>query len=103
MTDRAGIVCGKTVAAADEKTHLATYHLGPHYFWFNARRYCTAYPSILVSELKKLVGASPIHPVIQTIDGRPDIWYGDGVAVDLTREPHFFTVPSATMYRGIHD
>jgi hypothetical protein len=30
-------------------------------------------------------------------DGR-DIYYGDGEAVDLTREPHFFSVPPASYF-----
>lgn len=90
------IVCGKTVIETDTKEHLANNHLGPHYFWFAARKFRTMEPSMLVSDLKKLVDAAPNEPVFEDRDDKLIPW-GDGVCVDLTREPHFTAIPPATI------
>lgn len=89
------IVCNKTVAATDVQEHLSANHLGPHYFWFDAREFRTMEPSMVVSDLKRLVDASPLYPVYEDRGGK-QIPFGDGVAVDLTREPHFYTLIPAT-------
>jgi hypothetical protein len=99
------IVCGKVVAETDTSEHLATNHLGPHYFWFDARRFKSSEPSMKIGEIVTLVGASPSYLVYEDRNGgRPgpsdDVGRGAGEWVDLTREPHFFAVPPATAFRG---
>jgi hypothetical protein len=89
------IVCGAEVPKAEQATHLRYAHPGPFYFWHDARRFATASPSMLVGELKQLVGCTVTYPFHEERDGK-EIYYSDGQAVDLTREPHFFSVPPAT-------
>jgi hypothetical protein len=103
------VVCGKVVAVADRNEHLAANHLGPHYFWYNTKKFRTMEPSMRVRDLKKLVDAPPpswLYRFIQDRNGGqagpPDnVEWSDDVAVDLTREPHFFSVPPATMWRDV--
>ena len=89
------IVCGKEVAYTDQQEHLATNHLGPHYFWFDAKKFKSMEPSTTMAKIKALVGASALYPVCEEIGGK-QVWRGDGEAVDLTHAPHFFAVPPAT-------
>lgn len=93
------IVCGKTVATTDQQEHLASNHLGPHYFWFDAKKYRTMKPSMPVTDLKRLAGASPLYTVFEDREGGDKAW-GDSESVDLTRAPHFWAVPYATTVGG---
>lgn len=89
----------ETVATTDQQEHLATNHLGPHYFWFNARKHRTMKPSMTAADLKRLAHADQTYPVFEEREGG-DIAYGDSIAIDLTREPHFYAVPYATTIGG---
>lgn len=89
------IVCGKTVAHTDQQEHLATNHLGPHYFWHDARKYKTMKPSMMVGDLKHLVHASAFYQMYEDRAGEL-IGLSDSVCVDLTRGPHFCSIPPAT-------
>lgn len=88
-------VCKKFVADADVEEHLGTNHLGPYYFWFDARKYRTMSPSMQIADIKKLADASPLYQVYEERDGG-DIPWGDCEHVDITYEPHFFATPPAT-------
>jgi hypothetical protein len=95
------IVCGRGYADnADE--HLRNGHIGPFEFWFGVRKYKTSAPSMLVGEIVRMVDASPLNAVFQDRFGAgADTPLAHGAAVDLTREPHFYCVPAAAMYRGL--
>lgn len=87
-------VCGKTVADVDQQEHLRTNHLGPHYFWFNGIRLRTEEPSMSIAAIKGLTQTGNFYTVFEKRDGG-DIDYGDGDTIDLTREPHLWSVPPA--------
>lgn len=91
------IVCKKVVADTDVEEHLGTNHLGPHYFWFDARKHRTMSPSMLMADVKRLADISPGYQAYEERDGC-DIPWGDGMSVDLTHEPHFWAAPPATMF-----
>lgn len=55
MGTRKCAVCGKDVRDGDETEHLRTNHLGPHYFWFDAKKYRTERPSMTGGEIKQWV------------------------------------------------
>lgn len=97
MAESQCAVCGKVVAASDQPEHLRTNHLGPHYFWFSAQRFRTREPSLTMAEIKKLAGCSPEYCVYEEREGG-DIPRGDGESADLTREPHFWAAPPATIW-----
>jgi hypothetical protein len=94
------LVCGLVLPPELQQDHLAVIHPGPHVFYHDARRFETLKPSMMVVELKKLVRCSVVYLLHEERDGR-EIFYSDGQAVDLTREPHFFSVPPATYFRSI--
>lgn len=96
MSNRKCIVCGKDVRDGDETEHLRTNHLGPHYFWLDARKYRTEEPSLTGGAIKALGGSSAWYQLYQEQDGG-DIAIGDGVAVSVVGEPHFWCAPPATM------
>lgn len=93
---RTCVVCGKVVIETDIQEHLSAAHLGPHYFWFNAKKYRTMEPSMKIIEIVKMVDASTIYQVYEDRDGHEIPW-SHGASVDLTQEPHFFALPPATM------
>lgn len=92
-------VCGKMVAPKDQKDHLQTQHLGPHYFWFDGKKHRTMKPSMTIFQLKKLLGSPVLYPVFEEREGG-DIARSDSATVDLTQQPHFYSVPPATMWGG---
>lgn len=98
MGKRECIVCRKKVRDGDETEHLRSNHLGPHYFWVDAKKYRTMEPSMTVAEIKRMASCSPGYQFFQERDLEPDLGVGDAQSVDLTREPHFFAVPPATMF-----
>lgn len=51
-----------------------------------------------VAEIKRMASCSPGYQFFQERDLEPDLGVGDAQSVDLTREPHFFAVPPATMF-----
>lgn len=53
-----------------------------------------------VADIKKLVCASPDYLFFQERQDQPDHGFGDSESVDLTREPHFWAAPAATMMFG---
>jgi hypothetical protein len=90
-------VCGKDIMPADFKDHLTTNHLGPHYFWCDGRKFRTMEPSMTGARIKALANASSGYQMFREQEGG-DIPVSDGVAEDLTREPHFYAVPPATIW-----
>lgn len=93
------IVCGRGYVASEEEEHLRNNHLGPFEFWFDMRKYKTRLPSMTVGELVKIADASLYNQVFQDLFGNgPDVPLSHSISVDLTREPHFYSVPPATMY-----
>lgn len=91
-------VCGKLVATTDQQEHLATNHLGPHYFWFDAKKYRTMEPSLPIDKILEIVGGnlSGYQVFLESKDGTPDVGCPSGTTIDLTREPSLFAVPPAT-------
>lgn len=98
MSQRQCIACGKLVRQGDETEHLRTNHLGPHYFWFDARQYRTEEPSMTGAELRKIANVSSHGHLVEDRDGEW-IYYYDGQAIDLTHSPHLFVLLPATPYR----
>lgn len=73
----------------------------PYDFWFNMRRFTSEKPRATIAELKAMANATPNYDTYKDMFGKGrDVAFGEGEAVDLTEEPHFYTVPPATMYRG---
>lgn len=71
-------------------------------FWFNMRRFTLENPRAQIAELKRMANATPNYHTYRDMFGKGrDIGFGEGEAVDLAGEPHFYTVPPATMRRGI--
>src|ERR1019366_3032074 len=92
------VVCKRFYAENNLDEHLQNNHLGPHEFWFDMRKYKTSAPSMTIGELVKMVDASTINQVFEDMLGAsPDVPLSHNMAVDLTREPHFYCVPPATM------
>ena len=98
MGERTCIVCGKLVPAGYETDHLRANHLGPHHFWFNAKKHLTMEPSMTIADIKKMVDAVPGYQVFRERPGDTDLGIGDSESVDLTNEPHFWAAPPATMW-----
>lgn len=99
MKEAACIVCGKIVTKADQEEHLRSQHLGPHYFWFDGLRFKSDKPSATIAELKAMTGLGIAYQTfLEVIGDGPDRGVGDGEAVDLTHEPHFYAIPPATMF-----
>lgn len=90
-------VCGKLVRKEDQEDHLKDNHLGPHYFWWDATPYRTMKPSMLLRQLKELMKASPMNFTYLQADGG-DKPIRDDDTIDLTRMPHFYSVPPGTMW-----
>lgn len=101
MAFRQCVICNKEIRAGDELEHLRTNHLGPHYFWFDACEYRTEEPSMTGSEIVKMCrGASTVgYDLVEDRDGKW-IYRSGGEAIDLTRRPHFWFVPYATIQKG---
>lgn len=92
-------VCKKEVRQGDETEHLRTMHLGPHYFWMEAREFRTEEPSMTGGEIIKMTNADPMGHLCEDRDGKW-IYYSHGEAIDLTHRPHLFILLPATMYPG---
>jgi hypothetical protein len=88
-------ICGQPVEPGDQAHHLRSEHRGPHTFFHDARGYTTDRPSMMVAELKAMVLCTPTYQLHEERDGKA-YYYSDGEAVDLTRRPHFYSVPPAT-------
>jgi hypothetical protein len=88
-------VCGEQVAKPDQAAHLIARHPGPHVFHYDAREYQTDKPSMLVSELLALVKGEVTYSFYEERDGE-HFYFSHGQAVDLTRDPWFYSVPPAT-------
>jgi len=91
MSLRQCAVCKRMVREGDEIEHLRTNHLGPHYFFYEAREYCTEEPSMTVAEIyRRCRGEVPgIGQMFEDRDGER-VYYAHSEAVDLTRRPHLF-------------
>lgn len=91
-------VCGKDVRDGDETEHLRSNHLGPHYFWFDAKKYRTQEPSLAIDKIVEIVGgvSAGYQVYLESKDGSPDVGCPHGTTIDLTREPSLFSVPPAT-------
>lgn len=96
MADKQCAVCKRMVADADQEEHLRLQHLGPHYFWFNARGYRTDKPSMLARYLMKMMDAPSDRHLIEDRNGET-ISYADGQSVDMTQQPQFFWSIPATL------
>jgi hypothetical protein len=95
------IVCHAAVPEAQQAEHLASAHPAPKagfVFHFDARRYHTYKPSMMVTELLLLVGATPMYPLFQKrLSGNgDDVFIPQGCAVDMTQDPWFYAIPPAT-------
>ncbi len=96
------LICGEEIAKADQPAHLAARHRGPFKFHHNGVEYSTDRPSMTVVELKGLVVCTPTYIMWEERAGG-DVAYADGQAVDLTREPWFFSIPPAYMGGRNHE
>ena len=101
MTDTICIVCHAEVPESQQAAHLASAHPAPEggfVFHMDARPYRTDRPSMTVTELLLLVGATPTYPLFQkgTRSNGDDVFIPQGCAVDLTQDPWFYAVPPAT-------
>jgi len=76
------------------------------YFWVNCRRYEASSQKMTGAEIRAIANTAVNEPLIRDLNAavphKPpnEVYVGDGEVVDLDGEPHFFTVPPATMYRG---
>lgn len=52
---------------------------------------------MIVADIKRLANANPGYQCFQEREGEPDLALYDSQSVDLTREPHFWAAPPATM------
>lgn len=95
MGMRECIVCKRHVPEGYERDHINANHLGPHTFWFGARRFQTMEPSMTIAEIARMANASLSYQIFEEREGG-DIGRTHGEAVDLTRQPHFYAVPPAT-------
>lgn len=89
------LCCGLRVEPGDQAWHLRTQHAGPHIFYHDGREFSTESPSMNVGDLKRMVLCTVNYPLYEERREK-DIFHSDGVSVDLTRKPHFFSVPPAT-------
>lgn len=104
MTDTVCIVCRAEVPKSKQAEHLSSAHPTPDggfAFHFDARPYRTLKPSMMVTELLTLVGATVTYPLFQKRrhwSGRDvgDAFIPQGCAVDLTQDPWFYAIPPAT-------
>lgn len=86
-------------ALEEQAEHLRNNHLGPHEFWFDAKKFIVKVPSMTCGELITLAGVSPTNFVFREMPGdKPDIPISHSEVVNLTDEPHFYSVPPATMW-----
>lgn len=91
-------VCLEVVKTGEQDAHLSSQHPAPiegFKFFYDARPYFTQQPSMLVGELLTLVGGNVTYLFHEERDGQ-QIPFAHGNSVDLTREPWFYSVPSAT-------
>lgn len=95
------VLCGENVPLYDQADHLRVRHPAPDpkgfRFFLDGREYWSQKPSMLVAELIAMTGASPSYSFEGERNGER-VPFAHGNAVDLTQEPHFFTVPPATYY-----
>jgi len=96
-------VCGRVVAAHYQSDHLQSWHLGPHYFWMDGKRFRTMEPSMTGAEIKAFTN-SPNYHMYKQEPWREDKQFhttdtadfiSDGMSVSLVGEPHFYCVPPA--------
>lgn len=66
-------------------------------FWFDGRKFETDKPRMTMAELKALTGATPGYHAYREREGG-DLPIGEGEAVDMAGEPHFWAAPPATMF-----
>jgi len=99
---RLGRVMKCRVCLLDVPTDLQAEHLAAHrapdggfLFFYEGREFRTDQPSMLVGELLRLVGGNATYQFHEERDGQ-HISLSHDNAVDLTREPRFYSVPSAT-------
>lgn len=90
-------ICGESVEQPRQAQHLREQHPAPEggfLFHYNGREYRTDKPSTLVCELLQLVNGEVTYPFHEERGGEK-IPYSHSQAVDLTREPWFYSVPFA--------
>ena len=88
-------ICGKEVADADQAEHLETNHLGPYDWWCNDKKYRTPEPSMSGAKVMAIAGVDTGYHFVEERDGKR-IEHSWSEAIDLTREPHFYTFPPST-------
>lgn len=94
-------LCGESVPLYDQSDHLRFKHPAPaggFRFWYEGRPFFTDKPSMLVHELLTLVDGSTTYQFYMEVSGGEGVPLSHGNAVDLTQEPHFYSVPPATYY-----
>jgi hypothetical protein len=89
-------ICGENVPLYDQADHLRFKHPGPFKFWYEGRPFTTDTPSMTVAELLKLVNGVSTYYFYMEVPGREDVPLSHHNAVDLTQEPHFYSIPPAT-------
>jgi hypothetical protein len=97
MNDNFCMICGEPVAGEPaQAAHLTAKHPGPFKFHYDARPYSTDKPSMLVQDLLKLVGGNVQYLFYEHLGTDAHVFYAQAQAVDLTREPWFYSIPPAT-------
>lgn len=97
MNEATCAVCKKKVQDVDQAEHLATNHLGPHYFWIDGMFRKSPLASMTGGELKRRYGRVSNYQLYQRFTDAPDRPIADGESVDLTQKPDFYVCPPATM------
>jgi len=94
-------VCMEMVNKADQRTHLETRHPAPaggFKFFYNGQTFYSEKPSMYVRDLLALVNGNVMGHFYMERTKRDggDVAFAHGEAVDLTRQPRFYTLLPAT-------
>lgn len=68
-----------------------------HHFWFGDKKFSSSEPRLMMGQIKKIANVASMYQAYEE-HTNGDIPLGDGEAVDLTKEPHFWAAPPATMF-----
>lgn len=95
-------ICHEEVPASEQETHLAQEHPPKDSrgfrFYVDGAEHFAEKPSMLIAQLKQLVGGGFGYRTIVNYNGSPDDHHlSDGEAIDLTNSPMVFFVPPARM------
>jgi hypothetical protein len=96
MNEATCVICGKLVAGEDQAEHLSTQHVGPYYFWLNAKLHKAPAPSLTAGQIKDRYSIVRSYQLIEWRNDGSRVEYGDGHAIDLTHRPDLHAIPPAT-------